>query len=85
MNRSDRKRVELWKLRILVPLLLCYFLGGIVGGFAHVGISTWSGLFPSLILLIVGGFYFVERKIGAFKKMQDFYENVRFLFLIFSL
>ena len=55
--RKDRKkrRRGLWKLRILVPLTLGFFVGGILGALAFINIGTSKVLFfPAGIIFFLG-------------------------------
>ncbi|KAJ3009213.1 hypothetical protein HKX48_008096 [Thoreauomyces humboldtii] len=45
--RADTQ-AELWRLKVHCPLLVCYFLGGILGQLAYLGMSERSLLLPCL-------------------------------------
>ncbi len=48
--RSDATGSELWRLKVMIPLLLGYLLGAIAGQLCFVKLQNYAMLFPSIFV-----------------------------------
>lgn len=90
-NAKDTQKVaeatvamgDLWKLKVFVPLLFSYFLGGLLGFWGHEVLQMNSLLPPAFFLVIIGVFYLCWRPsldmrlmlASSLKKLQSDLQN----------
>ena len=55
--RSDAKGTELWRLKVMVPLLIGYLLGAIAGQLTFVKLQDYAMLFPCIFVGSTGCAY----------------------------
>lgn len=60
-RNSKPDRVELWKLKVLVPLLVSYIVGSMTGALFVKAAKHWYLLLPATGLAVLGGIYTLVR------------------------
>ncbi|KAJ9468955.1 hypothetical protein DIPPA_35600 [Diplonema papillatum] len=63
---TDKKHVDTWKMRVLVPQYLSFVMGAMLSARAVEGIGFRAAYFPSGALIVVGLVYIVMASTGVF-------------------
>eukprot|EP01125_Pyxidicula_operculata_P017193 TRINITY_DN6010_c0_g1_i1.p1 TRINITY_DN6010_c0_g1~~TRINITY_DN6010_c0_g1_i1.p1 ORF type:complete len:352 (-),score=70.80 TRINITY_DN6010_c0_g1_i1:175-1230(-) len=66
-HNTKPEKAHLWKLKLHVPIVVSFLIGGIFGALSFTALDTFSNLIPACFFILVGAAYFGYGKFGAFK------------------
>ncbi len=73
--RGKEQTTDLWRLKVLVPLMIGFFCGGFLGGICHTIFDHAAMYFPAVILGSAGTFWTVVRIKNQMNKKPKYNSN----------